>query len=305
MSSVPITDIPNPIDYYSSGRELLNVSWNNAAELLRDLDDSKEWGLVEEDVSTEYWNAARRTLTASLAIAQQGAEFMLKGRIAEISPFLLIGDPPSKWPSSKAASGLSFYDLRTIDAQDLIKVLETFSACPPADEFRETFEQMRRKRNRIMHSADKSLKVDAIELIEAVLTIHVEFFPNESWPKVRLSYIEESPSAALGLDDFAVNLANWETELVIDLLKPAKVKKYLKINKKQRRYVCPYCIRAGNTDSEFLYKIAVLEPNEPTSVTVFCPVCDVTHSVTREKCSCGGNVIGDFGRCLTCTDYIE
>ena len=150
-------DIPTADDFYTSGKELLDFSWDVVAKLLVDIDEAKYYGVDSDEVSDSYWAAAKRRLTTALSITQQGVEFVLKGKIAEISPYLLIVDSPSKWPSPYGGNTVSFSDFRTIDAQDLIRVIDTFSADSMPPEFVSQFHQLREKRNRIMFQIHLSI----------------------------------------------------------------------------------------------------------------------------------------------------
>jgi len=123
-----VTNIPTEEDFYTSGTELLDFSWDVVARLLTDIDEAEYFGVDPEEISDNYWAAAKRRLTTSLAITQQGVEFILKGKIAAISPFLLITDAPAKWPSPYEGEPIKFSEFRTVDAQDLIRVLDTFSS---------------------------------------------------------------------------------------------------------------------------------------------------------------------------------
>lgn len=298
-----VYDIPVPSDFTLSGVELINFSWDIVARLLVDLDEAHYFGLDPLEISSEYWSSAKRNLTTALAIAQQGVEFVLKGKIAEISPYLLLMDPPAKWPSLHTEEDVYFSDFRTIDAQDLVQVFNTFSPTPLPDGFREQFEAARRKRNSIMHSVDKQLNVNVTEVLETILSMHKSLFPKELWPSTRLKFLDEAPTAALGSNEFAVNQVCWEIDLTIQLLKPAKVIEYFGISKKQRMYYCPICLNGANRDGDFEHRLAVLEPKSPTSTSVRCAVCGEVSTVTREDCSvaeCKGNVISDEGICLTC-----
>lgn len=300
MSSI---ETPTAEEFYTSGKELLDFSWDVVAKLLTDIDEAEYYGVEPKEISDKYWLAAKRRLTTALSITQQGVEFVLKGKIASISPYLLIIDPPSKWPSPYDENPISFSDFRTIDAQDLIRVIDTFSAQAMSPEFVDQFHQLREKRNRIMHSVDKQLTVDVAEVLDSLLFMHKELFPNESWASVRLQFLDEAPESELGANEYSRNRVCWETELAIQLLKSAKVKKYFGIDKKQRRYVCPVCMCEANTDAGFEYKLAVLQPKSSTSTELYCPVCDTKHPVIREDCredGCPGNVLSDEGECLTC-----
>lgn len=298
-----ILDIPTEGDFHSSGKELLNFSWDVVARLLTDMDEAKYYGVEPSKISDKYWSAAKRHLTTALSITQQGVEFILKGKIVSISPFLLISDSPSKWPSPYDGRRIQFSEFRTIDAQDLIRVIDTFAPNAMPQEFVDQFHQLREKRNRIMHSVDKQLTVDAAEAVESILFMHKALFPDETWTSIRLRFLDEAPDSELGANEYSRNRVCWETELAINLLSPAKVKKYFGIDKKQRRYICPACLEEANTDAGFENMLAVLQPKGSKSTKLFCPVCNETYDVTRDDCSdkgCPGNVLSEEGVCLTC-----
>lgn len=238
-----------------------------------------------------------------MAIAQQGVEFIIKGKIAEVSPFLLIADPPSKWPTPYGESEVDFSALRTIDAQDLVKVHDTFASRKLDAAFVERFNDLRERRNKIMHSVYTGFSVHAAEVIDALLFMHRSLFPGEAWSSLRRAFLESAPDKELGADEFVVNIVAWELHLVLDLLSPAKVRQYFGISKKQRRYVCPGCYSMANTDNGFKHKLAVLQPASSTSTSLYCIACGDTCTVTREACErdgCLGNVIGPDESCLTC-----
>lgn len=298
-----IKNIPTAEDFYISGKELLDFSWDVVAKLLTDLDESKYYGIDPQDISENYWYSAKRRLTTALSITQQGVEFLLKGKITQISPFLLIADPPKKWPSPYESGDLDFSQFRTIDAQDLIRVHDTFSDELMPSNFIEKSRELRDKRNLIMHSVDKNITVYVTDVIESLLFMHKALFPNETWAALRLDFLRNAPDAELGSVEYATNRVCWELSLVIGLLKPAQVKEFFNIDKKQRKYICPVCLFDANTDAEFEYKLAVLTPKSAESTSLYCPVCNDTYSVVRENCNneCPGNVISDKGVCLTCS----
>lgn len=299
-----ITNLPSAEDYFLSGKELLNFAWDTTSNLLTEFDQADYYGFNPDEVSDKYWAAAKRTLTTSLAVVQQGVELLLKGKIADISPYLLIADAPSRWPSPYEGAAIDFATFRTVDAQDLIRIHDTFAATPVKNLFSEKFHSLREQRNLIMHSAGKSITVHVLDVIEAILFMHKELFPMENWPTARRYFLENSPDSELGGGEYATNRVCWETSIVINLLKPAEVLAYLGIDKKQRRYICPNCLGEANTDAGFEFKLAVLRPKSPKATHLYCPVCNVEHEVERQDCereNCLGNVISKkWGTCLTC-----
>lgn len=300
-----IIDVPTADDFFISGKELLDFAWDNISELIRNFDQAEEFGSDPDEIKSEYWNAAKRRLSTALSITQQGVELILKGKIAEISPYILISDTPQKWPSSYKQRAIKFSEFRTIDAQDLVRTLDTFSSSLLNDSFIERFNSLREQRNSIMHSVDNSINIHVVEVIDAILYMHKFFFPEETWGQVRLNFLNQSPESILSYESFDYNLVCWELSLVFKLLEPAKIKKYFNINKNNRMYFCPKCYDSYNRDAgDPIYKLASLSPKSPSSINLYCPVCNKTYVVSREKCdetNCLGNVYSEeYNICLTC-----
>jgi len=297
-----ITSLPRAEDFYQSGKELLDFAWDIVSTLLRDIDEAIEHFDVDTDeVTEEYWIAAKSRLSTALAITQQGTEFILKGKIVSISPYLLIADSPSKWPSPYTANEINFSKFRTIDAQDLIRVLDTFSVQSLPQDFVVKFHSLREKRNTIIHSINKQLVVEVKEVIESILFIHKSLFPNENWASIRLKFLSNTPESGLDANEYSTNIVCWEVSLIMKLLTPSEIRKYFGIATKQRKYICPKCYYNANTDAGFDYKFATLQPKGPKSTSLFCPVCNENHVVIRQQCEyCPGNVLSNEEECLTC-----
>lgn len=303
-----IKNLPTAADFYRSGKELFNFAWDATSALLTEFDNAAEYGIDQEEVSENYWLAARRTLTTSLTIVQQGVEFILKGKIAEISPYLLISDPPARWPTPYEGSVIDFSDFRTVDAQDLVRILDTFSQTQYSAEFVAKFHALRERRNAIMHSVGNDVTVGVSEVIDAILYMHKAFFPNENWATVRLEFLEKSPDSELGSGDYATNGVCREFSIVNEMLSRAQILSFMGIDKKQRTYLCPNCHDNANKDADdFKFKLAALRPKGPASTKLYCPVCNEEHQVERTACQeedCPGNVIStDIGICCTCGSY--
>lgn len=298
-----ITNVPSADDFFRTGKELLIFSWDGVTKLLIELDEAEYLGYDTSEMSESYWSLAQRNLATYLTVMQQGLEFLVKGRICEISPYLLISDTPSKWPSPYA-SDIDFSMFRTIDAQDLTKVHDSFAQVKLSKAFVDKFGELRQTRNSLMHSVNTSFKVTFVEIIESLLFMHKELFPHEPWAKLRRESLELTPAAELGAYEYISNYACQELSLIIKLLPPSKVLSYFKLNKKRRGYMCPKCQSDASSDIDFDYRLARLTTEKPRCKTLYCPVCDIEHPVVRRKCahkSCLGNVLGgDFELCLTC-----
>ena len=311
-----ILEIPTSEEFYASGKELLDFAWNTVVELLIDLDGLEDGGVSPhevEEISDAYWKSAKRYLTTALSITQQGVEFILKGKIIDVSPFILIAGDPGKWPSpEKGCNNLKYSQFRMIDAQDLIKVHNTVSNIPLSEDFRTYFDNLRKKRNSIMHSIDKNLDIPILEVIDSILSMHKSLFPNETWGQVRYDFLINSPGNYLNNevagDSFVSARVSHELSLVFKLLKPAKIKEYFDVDSSQRSYFCPRCYSDSISESNPC-RLAILTPKGADSVNIYCPVCDSNYEVIREKCrssDCPGNVISrEYVICLTCGVDVE
>jgi hypothetical protein len=298
-----IKNIPPPQEFYEAGLSLLNFAWETVTALLIELNESEEAGLEVDEIKNAFWSAARQHLTTSLAIAQQGVEFILKGRISEISPFLLIDNLPKDFPKGSTSNDLNFSDFRTIDSQDLIKIHDTFSSERLPVGFQDKFEDLRKKRNSIMHTVNKNLVVQATDVISDILSVHKYMFPDRSFISFRRNALDTSPTSELYSNDHVDSKVIREFSLVIDLLPPNLVKEFFGFNKKQRRYICPTCNHAC-ADSYFIPETAFLIPNTATANTLFCFICKEKHPVERTTCfdeKCKGNVRSiEYDMCVTC-----
>ena len=138
-----IKDIPEADDFREAGLELFDFAWDIAAVLWTNLGEAINYGVdVDESSEQQYWAAAKRRLTTALAMTQQGVEFFIKAQIAEISPYLLLIESPSKWPSPYTNFDLSFTQFKTVDAQDLVKLHDTVCNVKLTKDFVNTFNVM-------------------------------------------------------------------------------------------------------------------------------------------------------------------
>lgn len=135
-----VTDIPPPELFAAYGKDYLNLSWTNSISVILDLEEAEPWdGPKGDDERSDYCELARHELTTAISLAEQGAEFLPKSRIAEVSPWLLISQSPQDWPRRCNAENIPFSKFRTVDAQDLIKIHDTMYATRLPESFREFF----------------------------------------------------------------------------------------------------------------------------------------------------------------------
>jgi hypothetical protein len=176
-----IIDVPTGDDFKSAGIDFLNLAWDTLISLSTKLKDAEYFynvyysdeneEVIDQLSSEQYWKQAQRPLSTALSLIQQGTEFLLKGHIATVSPYLLILGDPSNYPSKSHERNIRFSEFKTIDAQDLVKVYNTVSTDRLPDNFRQRFEDLRSKRNIIMHTVDPELYIKTKDLFVEILEI--------------------------------------------------------------------------------------------------------------------------------------
>lgn len=298
-----VIDVPSPEDFRSYGLRYVNLGWGMALEVILDYSNAKNWGFdFEPEVEEGFWKSAEPEFSTALTLIEQGIEFLIKEKIAEISPWLLLSHGPDRWPKRSDKEDVAFSSFRTLDAQDLLKVHDTFAKDRLSVEFAQAFDELRRKRNAMMHTVDLKLKATASEIIRNVLLSVDNLLGEKQWPAARHSFLEQSRDSQIEWEMAHYQLAR-EFSAAIALLEPAELRRFFGFEKRQRAYSCPECSTAMK-HAHFACNTAQLRPNNPTSTKVFCFVCRAEYEVERRPCElpkCKGNVIySDQDYCLTC-----
>jgi len=299
-----ITDIPSPADFEATAVSLLNLAWDTVSSLSHHAERSEleAWDECGE-VTDEYWAAAQKPLGNAQALIQQGVEFLLKARIAEVSPFLLLDRAVREWPKESAARDTKYAEFRTVDAQDLVRLFNTVRPTRLDSAFVQRIEEQRKTRNTFIHSVDKSLRHDPQTLWRTILDVSHHLIGPAKWIGLRRAYLESTPaSIAFSTDEVSIELA-WECSQLLEMLKPAEQELYLGILPKARRYIC-YACALECREADIRPETAQLRPNDPDSTNVYCFMCGHIQAVDRVPCAtagCKGNVIeAHDGVCLTC-----
>jgi hypothetical protein len=299
-----ITDIPSPADFSHAGIAFLNLAWDTVLELVTELDaaELEEWD-TDGTVADEYWKAAQRQLATSVSPLQQGSEFLLKSRIVDVSPFLLLDGSPKDWPRGSDHKDVAFSSFKTIDAQELIRAHDVVSSPRLSQEFVALYDNLRRVRNTVMHTIDPQLRFTAKDIIVWILEIVDSLLQQQGWMEIRQKFLETDSVSVAHSSDYVDAAIAKEGLKLTQLLQPSQLRRYFDFNPKQRRYFCPSCQYAAR-DWDLEVDTAQLRPNTLSSTILYCFVCRKTHSVARKPCSaseCKGNVLdATDGTCLTC-----
>lgn len=295
-----IIEIPEPKDFFDQGKELFASSWDTVIQLLIDIDHANEYLDEIETVEKSYWDRSFRILSLALSTIQHGTELILKGIICQTSPFLLISSDQFKWPTN-GNKDIEFSDFKTVDASKLLDVCINVSNRSFPQGFKTKYEEMRRLRNKIMHSVDKNIKNNATQVLETLLFAHNHLLPGLPWIETRSTCLMNQPSSLIGGEEVLINRLSHEFEIAINTLPADKVKTYFNIDKNLPAYYCPECYYNAFTGGGFEHKIARFTSNAPDCTTLHCPVCNQNYEIERGTCSsCSGQIMSKDGLCLEC-----
>ncbi|WP_139330280.1 hypothetical protein [Sphingomonas sp. Sph1(2015)] len=297
-----IKDVPTPDDFHDAGVNLLHLAWT----ITMDAQQALQVGIGaggDAEAADEYWQSVQPALANAYSLIQQGMELGLKGRIARVSPYLLLGDP-GEWAPKGAKGSASFGELPSLEASKLVAVHNSVVAPALEPAFNSFWTAVRKDRNQIMHSAP-SVTFTAGKVIRTILLAANALFAEKSWVD-RLYAVEgASKFAIFGLDDHVYSAVVGQVACAIGFLSPAEAIALFGYDPRQRAYLCPACFEATPPDYAInLPKLAQFRRKEPGETELHCVVCATTTTVDRSDCvypECVGNVIA-AGRCLTCDD---
>jgi hypothetical protein len=303
-----ITEIPMPEDFYDAGLDSLHLAWKIAMDSISQFISMKQlWQDIDEDsVDAEaYYQKSQPALSNAYSLVQQAGEMAVKGRIARVSPFLLIGRDPKDWPKGYSNKDVPFSQFRTLDAADLVKVNNAVAEQKLDDEFANFWDQLRRDRNTIMHAVT-ARNISPEILVRAILTVAKVLFDDESWVSKLFKIQSDGTAESFGYhDDYTQNIIMHEVEMAVSQLGPSDAQKYLGFSKGSRAYLCPNCLQNADTEIDGdLPKLAQLVSRQSNETRIHCVVCEKSTIVERAKCfrpnpNCEANVIHD-NRCLSC-----
>jgi hypothetical protein len=294
-----IVDVPTPGEFHTAGVNQLYLAWKIA------IGTQQAVGMASDDDEEgieAYWRSVQPELANAYSLIQQAMEMALKGRIAAVSPFLLLSRDPREWPKGVDTRDTSFGEFHTLNASDLLKVHNSVVKPALDNEFGAFWDTVRRDRNRIMHSTSRAT-FTASQIVLAILRAAQSLFADMSWPTRLLAQEAGQKYAIFSMDDHVYSSVVGEIACAMDLLTPADARAIFGFDKGRRAYVCPQCYVSAERDFAVnLPKLAQFSSRRSEETTLHCVFCDVKSEVERLHCEypdCRGNVI-DRNLCLTC-----
>lgn len=270
------------------------------------------------DRLNEYLDKAQPDLQLCYALTQQAMEIALKARICAVSPFLLLlGSDIRTWARENA----DFSEFRTLDAADLIRVVNAVCQTPMSEQFATEFDAIRKGRNQIQHLGSFRNKIDPLAAVDILIDSWEELFPGRRWLNEMFSVVISSQYSVVKDEKF--NDTTTMLMRINDLSKfvsKRQRRKLLGIVDGVRTFRCWHCYdeayyREFETEDD---SIDTAHWNDERS-EIHCVLCETVFQTVDQECinpACNSRIViegGDYnGYCALCsvnqqdiTDFIE
>lgn len=205
-----IKNVPNPHELLVAGESQLNVAWDiifnhvNEFEKWRDKEELCIDCVVKEEI--DYWARLQNPIMTSLIVLFQGIEILLKYKISEISPYLLIETKQSKWKKTDK-NDIDFDSFATVDTTSILNLYNGIYETPLSEEFNRIFHRFKDIRNKSMHLG-AIVDLSHEEIVKCILLVHKELVGRYAWTKSRRRYLEGSAGLNLKRECKEGNIVN-------------------------------------------------------------------------------------------------
>lgn len=292
-----ITNLPTADDYKNVAFECLIQAYKSICKV-----DNEE---LEEGVErADIWDYNEIVLKTSVILTHQALEALLKSKISEKTPLLLIEQKRENWKTLPESENSDFADLYTISGQVLLRTF--FATVNPHDYSQNLvnhFEEVRLLRNKLVHGIGADKLTPEPILIMILKTFTLICGKGSFWLALQDKFydhpaqLEGEPVFVFGRAEQYVHLEYLEA-----LLGRGEMNKHFEHDFKARRYLCPDCTGEegvfvsddGKVSQYPNFRYTFLTPNEPYSTNVNCLVCHQDFEVERVNCNkkdCKGNVM--------------
>ena len=252
----------------------------------------------------EIWQYNEIVLKTSVILTHQGIEALLKSKISEKTPLLLIEQKKANWKTLPNSDDCEFSDLYTIAGEELLRTF--FATVNPADystELVDHIEEVRILRNKLVHGIGHDPLSPEVVLKLILKSFTLLRGQDSFWLALQNKFYDH-PAHIVGEPTFVFDEVEQHIHLdyLEALLGTGELNHHFTQNLKARRYYCPDCtgsdgISVSGDGQVAPYpdtRYAFLKPNEPGSTNVYCLVCHQNFEIERLDCNkegCKGNVL--------------
>lgn len=255
----------------------------------------------------EYLQGSRYELESIFTNLAQANELGLRAKICAVSPYLLLLNSENRF--KKDGSDVDFTELRTIDAVDLPRCVNSICDEKLGDRFLSDFNEIRSSRNKIMHLGGIESEFDHERIISMLCNQYGQLWNGKKWlpnwiefaSKKRVSHFYDYKNYTEYTDVMSL------IPDIVDSLKKSEFKLLFGFPKSKRRYICHSCCDAACIERHGAYLGDYRTAYLADESTLHCAMCDQDFTVGRKQCEkddCSGDVILSQERygpvCCTC-----
>ena len=154
--------------------------------------DPPEFSAVRDSGLEEYIAATLRQRSTCVLLLFTAIEFLLKARIASVSPYLLL-DSPNTWPKPDSEGQIHFDDMRTVAANQLIRVANTVTNGCLDDRFQRLFNKLRKQRNALIHAGSNRVTPTPEQIITDALSVAEHLIGPMHWLSIHRDHAQAPP----------------------------------------------------------------------------------------------------------------
>jgi hypothetical protein len=298
-----ITNIPEYEDFEKVAKECLIQALESFFKIYCEYKKYDNENINEEVPLNEVWNHNEPTFRTSIILLHQGVEAYMKSVIVKNSPYLLLEQKRSDWPSLPESKDVEYSSMYTYAGENLLHTFCTVTNLELSSEKIKFIEDIRQNRNNAIHGVGNILNTPSIIIID-ILKAYTYFFGKDQWFNDIKKRNQSNP--LFGYYDW--DFESIQSYKFLDFLEVTigikQINKFLNFELSGRKYLCPTCFYETNSKGQQLMsKWAFLTPNKPFSTMLYCINCNFENEVERIDCNiknCMGNVIDMDGICLTC-----
>jgi hypothetical protein len=317
-----IVNLPTAEALNTTALKLYYRAWHGIVIILHEFDQNyettaDEWLSPDDgqyaDERAEYLEGSQEDLHAILSIVQQCNEIALKARIVTVSPYLLLLNNDVGFSAN--GKDIEFATLRTLDAVDLPKAVNTLTTAMLSPSYMQRYGELRIQRNQYTHLGDTSIVLDPVEMCAMMVDQYRELWPGRPWFRDRV----ESTHGREGHFDGKHWSSRQEIMYLLDydraLIPAGAFKTLFGVSKSAIKFGCHECqddwavSRNGPGLLEAPTAFYVKTKN-----AMHCLICDEDFDAVFGICSddsCGGKFAAaddapfGAGQCFTCGECRE
>ena len=310
-----IVNLPTADALNATALKLYFRAWHGIVHILLDFDEMypnsiDDWIDPLDDTykneRAEYLEVAQEDLHAFASIAQQANELALKARIATVSPYLLLLNSDVKL--SGTADAIEFATLRTLDAVDLPKAVNTLTSMPVSEAYTQRYSQMRIQRNQYTHLGNITAILNPIAMCAGLVDQYRELWSDRAWfsDRVDSTYVRESYFGGKHWSPRQSIMHLLEYDRL--LIPAAEFKKMFGVKKADVKFGCFSCQDdwAVSRNGPGIEEVPTAFYSK-SKKAMHCILCGADFAAKLKTCdACDGKFVADdsaefgAGRCFTC-----